>query len=73
MSRRHHKRLRIQIKIGSHCLDKRLRNLVKLFNVSQNQCMLADQIDDSRDPAARAMDYLYRFIRKYPLGGARNE
>ena len=48
MARRDHKWLRVQIEVAGDGLDKRLRDLVELFNVRQNECVLTDKVDEAR-------------------------
>ncbi len=67
MRGRDHKGLGVQVKIASDRMDQWLRYLVQLFNVCEDEGVLADQVDDARDSAARPVDSGDGIVGKYPF------
>lgn len=54
-------------------MDQRLGYLVKLFNVSQDQGVLADQVDDARYTAACPVNCCNRIIGEDAFRGSGNQ
>src|ERR1700733_15280116 len=70
---RDHERLGIEVEISCDRVNERSGDLVKLFDVSQDEGVLADQVDDAWNAAAGAVDGSYGVVGEDAVGGAGDE